>query len=73
MVCICALSPQVDVDMYVQSLYSQIQMQSKEKAKYKGSLDCARQLYREGGIRSIYKGTAATLLRGVYTLCNVDK
>lgn len=45
----------------------QIQMQSKEKAKYKGSLDCARQLYREGGIRSIYKGTAATLLRGETT------
>lgn len=43
----------------------QIQMQSKEKAKYKGALDCARQLYREGGIRSIYKGTAATLMRDV--------
>lgn len=45
-------------------LYLQIQMASKEKAKYKSSFDCARQLYREGGIRSIYKGTAATLLRG---------
>lgn len=43
----------------------QIQMQSKAKAKYKGSIDCARQLFREGGIRSIYRGTAATLLRGL--------
>lgn len=32
---------------------------------YKGPVDCARQLYRQGGIRSIYKGTAATLLRDV--------
>lgn len=40
-------------------------MAGKEKAKYKSAFDCARQLYREGGMRSIYKGTAATLLRGV--------
>ena len=31
--------------------------------KYNGPIDCAKQLYRQGGIRSIYKGTAATLLR----------
>ncbi len=37
---------------------------SSEK-KYNGSLDCAKKLYREGGIRSIYRGTAATLLRDV--------
>ncbi|XP_014488427.1 PREDICTED: mitochondrial carnitine/acylcarnitine carrier protein [Dinoponera quadriceps] len=35
------------------------------KPKYKGPMDCARQLYREGGIRSIYKGTCATLLRDI--------
>lgn len=35
------------------------------KPKYNGPLDCAKQLYREGGIRSIYKGTCATLLRGM--------
>jgi len=35
------------------------------KPKYSGPLDCAKQLYREGGIRSIYKGTCATLLRGM--------
>lgn len=33
--------------------------------KYNGPIDCAKQLYREGGIRSIYKGTAATLLRDI--------
>lgn len=33
--------------------------------KYAGPIDCAKQLYKEGGIRSIYRGTAATLLRDV--------
>ena len=32
--------------------------------KYKGSLDCAIKLYKEGGIRSSYRGVGATLLRG---------
>lgn len=35
------------------------------KPKYNGPIDCAKQLYREGGLRSIYKGTCATLLRGM--------
>lgn len=35
------------------------------KPKYNGPVDCGKQLYREGGIRSIYKGTCATLLRGM--------
>ncbi|RWS01841.1 hypothetical protein B4U79_02890, partial [Dinothrombium tinctorium] len=39
--------------------------------QYKGPIDCAKHLLREGGIKSIYKGTAVTLLRdlpanGVY-------
>ena len=42
----------------------QIQQASAAQAKYSGSVDCARQLLREGGIRSLYRGTAATLLRG---------
>ncbi|BES89141.1 unnamed protein product [Nesidiocoris tenuis] len=33
--------------------------------KYSGPNDVVRQLYKEGGIRSIYKGTVATLLRDV--------
>ncbi|KAI9262793.1 mitochondrial carrier domain-containing protein [Sporodiniella umbellata] len=40
----------------------QIQGQGGE-AKYKGPLDVVRQLYKEGGIRSIFRGTGATLLR----------
>jgi solute carrier family 25 (mitochondrial carnitine/acylcarnitine transporter), member 20/29 len=32
--------------------------------KYTGMVDCAKKLYKEGGIRSIYKGSFATLLRG---------
>lgn len=42
--------------------------QGDVKPKYNGPIDCARQLFKEGGIRSIYKGTCATLLRGVYKL-----
>lgn len=40
------------------------------KPKYNGPVDCVKQLYREGGMRSIYKGTWATLLRGTYFILN---
>jgi solute carrier family 25 carnitine/acylcarnitine transporter 20/29 len=33
--------------------------------KFNGPVDCAKTLWRQGGIRSVYKGTAATLLRDV--------
>lgn len=36
--------------------------------RYNGMVDCAKQLYKEGGIRNIYKGSLATLLRGKSTL-----
>jgi hypothetical protein len=36
--------------------------------KYNGMVDCAKKLYKEGGIRSIYKGSLATVLRGESTL-----
>lgn len=42
----------------------QIQRESKAAAKYANSIDCAVKLYREGGVRNIFKGTVATLLRG---------
>ena len=32
---------------------------------YSGPVDCAKQLYKTGGIRRIYKGTCATLMRDV--------
>jgi len=44
-------------------VFVQIQ-QSSSTAKYAGPIDCTKQLYREGGVRSVYKGTAATLMRG---------
>ena len=33
--------------------------------KYTGMTDCAIQVYRSGGIRSVYKGTMLTLMRDV--------
>jgi solute carrier family 25 carnitine/acylcarnitine transporter 20/29 len=35
------------------------------KLKYTGLIDCGRQLFKEGGIRSLYRGTGATLMRDV--------
>lgn len=43
----------------------QIQSGSLAEQKYKGPVDVIRQLYREGGIRSLFRGSAATLLRDV--------
>ncbi|KAH9908339.1 mitochondrial carrier domain-containing protein [Xylariomycetidae sp. FL2044] len=34
-----------------------------EEPKYKGGLDVVRQLYRQGGLRSVFRGSAATLAR----------
>lgn len=42
----------------------QIQADSKTKL-YNGPVDCAKKLYMEGGMRSIYRGAGATLLRDV--------
>lgn len=44
----------------------QIQQGGNQPQKYNGMVDCAKQLYKEGGIRSIYKGSVATLLRGLF-------
>lgn len=33
--------------------------------KYAGPMDCAKQIYKEAGIRGIYKGTVLTLMRGI--------
>ena len=42
----------------------QVQTAASGPPKYSGARDVVRQLYREGGIRSIYKGTLITLARG---------
>ena len=36
---------------------------SSSGTKYSGSWDCAKQLYRTGGLRSIYRGIGITILR----------
>ncbi|XP_048507794.1 mitochondrial carnitine/acylcarnitine carrier protein-like [Athalia rosae] len=42
-----------------------LQMQTGNEKKYSGFLDCGVKLWKEGGIRNIYVGTCATLLRDV--------
>ena len=44
-------------------VYSKVQGQGGAELKYKGVFDVIGHLYKEGGIRSIYRGTAATLAR----------
>lgn len=42
-----------------------VQIQAaKGEVKYAGPMDCVKQLYKESGIRGIYRGTALTLMRG---------
>lgn len=44
-------------------IQGQKQLVPGEKPKYSGGVDVVRQLYREGGIRSVYRGSAMTLAR----------
>ncbi|KAH9413498.1 mitochondrial carnitine/acylcarnitine carrier protein-like [Dermatophagoides pteronyssinus] len=43
----------------------QIQQASGNKPLFNGPIDCAFKLYRDGGLRSLYRGTIATLCRDV--------
>uniref|UniRef100_A0A0K0FJG1 Mitochondrial carnitine/acylcarnitine carrier protein (inferred by orthology to a human protein) n=1 Tax=Strongyloides venezuelensis TaxID=75913 RepID=A0A0K0FJG1_STRVS len=43
----------------------QVQNTSASHTKYSGPIDVVKKLYTEGGIRSIYRGTGATLLRDI--------
>lgn len=49
----------------------QIQEGSAHPKVYDGPLDCAKKLYRQGGISSIYRGSGATLLRGTQYLFKI--
>lgn len=51
----------------------QIQQGGNAPQKYNGMVDCAKQLYKEGGIRNVYKGSFATLLRGMTYFTNMKK
>lgn len=43
----------------------QVQTHASGTPKYSGMTDCAVQVYRSGGISSLYKGTALTLMRDI--------
>lgn len=47
-----------------------LQVQDCNNKKYDGPISVIKNLYSEGGIRSLYKGTCATLLRGNFILLN---
>jgi len=40
-------------------------MTSGEKVKYSGSIDCAAQIIKNEGVKSLFKGAGANVLRGV--------
>lgn len=44
-------------------IQGQKQLAPGEKPKYAGGMDVVRQLYKEGGIRSVFRGSAMTLAR----------
>lgn len=44
-------------------IQGQKQLAPGEKPRYAGGLDVVRQLYKEGGIRSVFRGSAMTLAR----------
>lgn len=60
MTAITAPFERVKVILQVQG---QKQLAPGEKPKYNGGVDVVRQLYKEGGIRSVFRGTFATLAR----------
>lgn len=41
----------------------QVQGQGASSTQYKGVFDVMKHLYKEGGMRSIFRGTGATLVR----------
>ncbi|KAF6823057.1 mitochondrial carnitine carrier [Colletotrichum plurivorum] len=59
MTAITAPFERVKVILQVQSQ----RLQPGEKPKYAGGTDVVRQLYAEGGLRSVFRGSAATLAR----------
>jgi len=41
----------------------QVQGQGKSSIQYKGVFDVLRHVYKEGGIRSVFRGSVATVIR----------
>lgn len=60
------VAPTERIKCLLQVQQQQQQQQTKKKKQlYMGSYDCTKQVLKEGGIRSLYKGTIMTLIRGV--------
>ncbi|KAN0021974.1 hypothetical protein ACTFIU_004123 [Dictyostelium citrinum] len=66
------------VDAPVDLFKSQMQVQQGDKSQYKSTGDCAKQIWKIGGIRGVFQGLGATLVRdipanacyfGAYELC----
>tara|TARA_R110002050_G_scaffold127626_1_gene248597 strand:- start:416 stop:760 length:345 start_codon:yes stop_codon:yes gene_type:complete len=46
-------------------LLAQVQGQSEGPPKYKGAIDCGKQIFKESGVKGLYRGTAVTLGRDI--------
>lgn len=49
----------------VDTVRRRMMMTSGEAVKYKGSIDCAKQILKNEGFKSMFKGAGANILRGV--------
>ena len=49
----------------IESLLQVQSISTLKTKKYRGTLDCVKTLYKQGGFPSLYKGTVATLIRDV--------
>jgi len=47
----------------VDTIKSVIQADRLDKPRYRGVVDCAQQLYREGGVRRFFRGISPSLIR----------
>jgi len=49
----------------IDTIRRRMMMTSGQAVKYKGSIDCAQQIVANEGVKSLFKGAAANILRGV--------
>ena len=49
----------------IDTVRRRMMMKSGEDVKYKGSIDCAIQMWKHEGIKSFFKGATANILRGM--------
>ena len=49
----------------VDTIRRRMMMTSGEAVKYNGSIDCAQQILKNEGFKSMFKGAGANILRGI--------